>query len=675
MHKKTTTLFFLIVIFSSYCSFAQLQSTWVKTLYYEISIPVGGDDSLGKGPKKIVVASDGTFFVLSDDSRAHRQSIYHIDSTGRILSSIPVGQSTTSTITNASNLYATPDSGCIYLESLSYIGTPDFRLLKISKFGIRTTIKSWINSNGGPQEYVHEVIPNHHNGYYCRIDSTIIDIPSNTILTENRFIVFDNDDYLVSDSLLKRKDISGNTLWSANIGSIIAHSENSIYLQSDSLRKLDAISGNYLWTKPLIAGTKFDMMRSTEGLVILNGRTVYVMDPNGNIIDSNNISLTYQTPTTISSLNDGSILTGGAFINYAGNPTPLGRYYSVFLIKLNEEAKGVVDSTDFYIAGDADQDSNVSYIKDGLFIAAAIGQHTPVNQVNENTFTERTTYSELWPEESGCGINYRYADAAMDGVINSDDIRFLDIYYNHRTNSPSDTSGSIVRIVYDNNVVSPGDTITASVILGTASRPTDSICGFSIEPLLSWNYNIGSSFILDYKNGVLGDTSANLNIYTSDRSFSTIYLGVIFCRNDQQNISISGDTIFRISAVLPPSMPIGPSGFPSSCFMIKANGCYAPVNIISDSLFIISTSISNLNSNGSIKIFPNPATEETTISSENGLLGTVKIKDISGKTVFEKNVNETKYILQTTSLENGIYIIETYSNKIYSFQKLIVSQN
>lgn len=208
------------------------------------------------------------------------------------------------------------------------------------------------------------------------------------------------------------------------------------------------------------------------------------------------------------------------------------------------------------------------YIEDGLFAAAALGQSTNITQVNENILSGYLTYSELWPEESDCGINYRFSDGVMDGTINIDDITFLDQHNNHYAHENNDSTGSLVRIIYDNATVNPGDTIRASVILGSTSNPTDSIYGFSIEPIVSYVQYFGSTFEVEYKNNVIGDTATNLNIYVSDTSLSNSYLGMIFCRNDHQNISIAGDTIFRISAIMPPFMPVGNYMFPNPSYMI-----------------------------------------------------------------------------------------------------------
>jgi hypothetical protein len=669
MQKKLLLLFVYLFLSRGLC-LAQLQSTWVKTLFYQL-IPVAGQtqDSLQIGPQKIVMASNQTYFVLNKDFPGYYQSIYHIDSLGHIISTLSgVGTATVSTNTIASNLYATSDSGCIYLET--YIAVyPDYTLYKISKTGVRSIIHKWINSFANIQ-YVDTVIPNHHNGYYCRINSSFYDYPSNNPISGSVQCVFNNDDYLVIDSLLKRKDVSGNVIWSTLPGRVIANSEVSIYLATDSLVKVDAVTGAKLWTKPLPPGNQFDMMRSTDGLISLDYRTIHILDSSGTAADSNTIDLVYTRASTVASGNDGSIFTGGEFVNHLSYQNIYN--YSSFLIKLNQEAKGVVDSTEFYLAGDADHDNDVKYIKDGLFIAAAIGQTTSLNQLNENTEPKNTTYSELWPNETACAINYRYSDCVMDGTITSADIPFLDSYQNYNATSINDTTGSLVQVLFDNNVVLPGDTIRASVILGSNIKPTDSICGFSIEPLLSGGMGLANTFVIDYKNGVLGDTSVNLNVFSSNMNFQHLNYGIIFCRNDHQNVSIAGDTLFRISAVLSPFTATGFYRFPSPCFAIKANGCFSPLNVINDTISVVVTATENLDENKSLRIFPNPSNEELNIRSSNLFLDKIKIINTSGQVVFERTINDQSLNLKTNDFPSGLYLIEIISEKTIQFRKIII---
>src|SRR6185436_15134596 len=98
-----------------------------------------------------------------------------------------------------------------------------------------------------------------------------------------------------------------------------------------------------------------------------------VLDSSDNIVNSDTITMTHFNPNGISSLPDGSLLTGGCFLSNVKYAPP-GREYSSFIIKLNSEGNGVIDSTDFFWSGDADNDGYLTFSDDAVVIAAAFGK-------------------------------------------------------------------------------------------------------------------------------------------------------------------------------------------------------------------------------------------------------------------------------------------------------------
>jgi hypothetical protein len=70
-------------------------------------------------------------------------------------------------------------------------------------------------------------------------------------------------------------------------------------------------------------------------------------------------------------------------------------------------------------------------------------------------------------------------------------------------------------------------------------------------------------------------------------------------------------------------------------------------------------------------IFPNPAIDKTTISANNNLqIHNIEVFSILGQKVFEKkNLNELKYVLKTSLLKTGIYLIKINDQFI---QKMII---
>jgi hypothetical protein len=99
------------------------------------------------------------------------------------------------------------------------------------------------------------------------------------------------------------------------------------------------------------------------------------------------------------------------------------------------------------------------------------------------------------------------------------------------------------------------------------------------------------------------------------------------------------------------------------------------INDIEKGLFVVRKSGTlKLNENKMehrFSIFPNPTIDKTTISANNNLqIHNIEVFSILGQKVFEKkNLNELKYVLKTSLLKTGIYLIKINDQFI---QKMII---
>jgi choice-of-anchor B domain-containing protein len=99
------------------------------------------------------------------------------------------------------------------------------------------------------------------------------------------------------------------------------------------------------------------------------------------------------------------------------------------------------------------------------------------------------------------------------------------------------------------------------------------------------------------------------------------------------------------------------------------------INDIEKGLFVVRKSGTlKLNENKMehrFSIFPNPTIDKTTISANNNLqIHNIEVFSILGQKVFEKkNLNELKYVLKTSPLKTGIYLIKINDQFI---QKMII---
>lgn len=73
-----------------------------------------------------------------------------------------------------------------------------------------------------------------------------------------------------------------------------------------------------------------------------------------------------------------------------------------------------------------------------------------------------------------------------------------------------------------------------------------------------------------------------------------------------------------------------------------------------------------------IKIYPNPATNSVSISYKD-MINSVKIMDISGKIVYQSEVNNTNFTISSLNLRQGLYIVNVSTNQGNAVEKLIIN--
>lgn len=110
----------------------------------------------------------------------------------------------------------------------------------------------------------------------------------------------------------------------------------------------------------------------------------------------------------------------------------------------------------------------------------------------------------------------------------------------------------------------------------------------------------------------------------------------------------------------------------NSCFMIDKEGCFMPVNIISDTFNIVVNSIRGYSSDPNLKVYPNPASTTLNISSGENSGKEIVIKNILGEIVFRSEFPGKNISVQTEYWSNGIYFLETISAKTRDRIKVIV---
>ncbi|MFM9943834.1 MAG: T9SS type A sorting domain-containing protein [Bacteroidia bacterium] len=72
-----------------------------------------------------------------------------------------------------------------------------------------------------------------------------------------------------------------------------------------------------------------------------------------------------------------------------------------------------------------------------------------------------------------------------------------------------------------------------------------------------------------------------------------------------------------------------------------------------------------------VKIYPNPATNSFSVSYP-GMINSITVTDISGKIVYQAEVNSTSYTVSSLNLNQGLYLINISTNQGNAIEKLII---
>lgn len=83
-------------------------------------------------------------------------------------------------------------------------------------------------------------------------------------------------------------------------------------------------------------------------------------------------------------------------------------------------------------------------------------------------------------------------------------------------------------------------------------------------------------------------------------------------------------------------------------------------------------SVNEVELNNSFKMYPNPASQQVTLTASNGVLNTVAVYDVTGKVVIAQNVNAITTQINVASLPKGIYMVEVKSTEGVEVEKLII---
>lgn len=247
--------------------------------------------------------------------------------------------------------------------------------------------------------------------------------------------------------------------------------------------------------------------------------------------------------------------------------------------------------------------------------------------------------------------------------------------------SPGDAH---LRLTFNKDSLFANDTLQVTINLGTASSPVKDIYGLRFSITADPQALMPEKSYLRLNNSFFGNKGTNmLGMENIDPSSGLIRIGLV--RTDHQNVSGYG----TLATLYIPVQPVLQQKFyPTSLEIsdnkqISYNEKPVPLYISSDTVIVkkLGTGINNIATSGlNLSLFPNPASNEITLTYTLPKAGTVnfKIMDMEGKQVAMGNSgnqsvgqHQTIINLAAYGIAPGIYIFEAKTTDSIEIQRLI----
>lgn len=282
-----------------------------------------------------------------------------------------------------------------------------------------------------------------------------------------------------------------------------------------------------------------------------------------------------------------------------------------------------------------------------------------------------------WPLSFPTGVNYAHADANGNGYIDSTDILgILHNYYTPQTqgNTTSGGQGAPLFVDIPMTPVLPGDTVKASIILGTQAIPADSIYGLTFSVKYS-GYQIDSGSVkINYSNSWMGSPSSN--VVTIDKAFyadQQVDVGIV--RID--NLPVTGygrvaDIIVIVDEIIGKQAGIETIDFfIDNVSLIGPSGNILPITTPTTQLSIFTSNPTSIDQASQWDI-----RQDADVISISPLEGVqpfdVQVRDLQGKLVHTKDdITNRIYNMSLKDLAQGCYILSIQSGEIIYNQKFI----
>jgi hypothetical protein len=658
-----------------FCFLNTMGQTWINTYHYDVTSFSGvRHDTLAIGPIEFCKKTDGKILSLLRFDPTETNQLVTIDSLGNFIGGINVSQSGGIYRESAWGLKPTFDNG--YVLITDHIGT----------YNYTTTYKSgltgnWIKTDNYPNP-VTAITPSFYNTCFIQYyPDSLVEVDANGVFIRSRqpfngyiATITDSDLFVFTNTEITRQDFNGTIRWSNLSGGYkpFFSDTNIIYCEKGSeILKLRTDNGNTIWTKNILHS---EISNTHDGgLIVSYGNQIQRYDSSSNIVWSRTISFPEYGYKSIIEMWPNYYLTGGSF---KSELVPTNNIcHSSFLTLLDSSGHGVIDSTNHYYIGNANDNFTISFADDGAFIGAAMGSTGISRPVELQNLPPAAVFCTDWTDRFCNGINYKFSDYDGNGVIDTSDVINLSSYPlplgsvtpHWRLNSSNHTGPSVNLIIAEDSIIT-GDSITIYITAGSSLYPIDSIYSISFT-IVDTHIGDWLSSTYSISNNNFGNIGVNLFNYVSPPA--PVVKNVLLSRNDHTNANLHGDTLCKFR-LLPKA---GSNGVWSPILFLNAiSVCGYELNLNKeiDSVVMNSPTLNvSAISDKNITVYPNPSNQYCKIVSYEKI-NDLTVYNILGDVVDKKDILEQQYILDTGKYPDGIYFLKCTSGNKSNTTKISV---
>ena len=285
-----------------------------------------------------------------------------------------------------------------------------------------------------------------------------------------------------------------------------------------------------------------------------------------------------------------------------------------------------------------------------------------------------------WNGSFASGLNYKFADCNGDGTIDTLDLDAITLNYGMThariTLQNPNAADPELYMTIDADTFYPGDWVTGSIYLGSASNTINDFYG------LTFGLNYDNSLIdastveINFQNNWAGQLNADLITYTNNLISSGSIKSAIV-RTDQQNKSGFGKIgTFKAKIKDQPAPGWNDLNFSfTDLKMIDVAEQPKSVSTFVDDSKVSSNPVGiDLLSSVPLNVFPNPAKDRIIVESGEPIQQIV-VLDIQGKEVHRQNGQFRKLIeMDLPDLNNGYYLVRVYFEKSVQVKQLTIGK-